>query len=143
MNQEDIGKDIYFLGNKYYDTNKEKCNKCNDILNKLNNNITEILIDGNNYENKKYFKPKEAKEYNIKLKFKNKLKDCSYMFSGCENIITINLNDFNTKYVTKMKRMFNGCINLKYINLIYKFIIINNIKCNRYVRNVSKMFKVN
>ena len=39
------------------------------------------------------------------------------MFAGCNNIIKINLNSFNSEYVTNMKYMFYKCNNLKNINL--------------------------
>ena len=34
----------------------------------------------------KYFRPKKEGEYKIELRFNINLTDCSYMFSGCENI---------------------------------------------------------
>ena len=36
----------------------------------------------------------------------------SYMFYGCNNLININLNSFDTKNVTKMNSIFEGSNNL-------------------------------
>ena len=118
VEKDDIKKDIYFLDNKIYDV-QEKVYICtHDNLKELNEDNTELLINNNNYKYKKFFVPEKEGEYNIKLTFKNYLIDCSYMFTGCENIVKINFTNFETKYVKKMNWMFNGCINLKYINLI-------------------------
>ena len=78
---------------------------------------TEIYLDYNKYEYKKYFIPEKDGEYNIRLKFNICLTDCSYMFAGCKNIISIKFNHFITKYITNMKYMFYGCRNLQNINL--------------------------
>ena len=117
IEKEDINRQIYFLSNKYYDINNNKYINCHDKYKILNNSNTELYINEIKSEFNKYFIPKEEGEYKIKLRFNIDLKDCSYMFTGCENIISINLFDFNTKNVTNMKRMFNECNKLKYINL--------------------------
>ena len=119
VEQEDIDnkKEIYFLSDKYYNFLEEKYIYCHEELKELNKDNTELYINNEKYEYKKYFIPKNRGLYDIKLKFKNKLKDCSYMFVGCERIIKINLNNFNTEEVINMKRMFNGCENLKYLDL--------------------------
>ena len=79
------------------------------------------------------------------------------MFSGCENIIKINLNEFNTKHVTNMKRMFNGCKNLENIDfsnfdtknvidissMFYHCEKLEFIDLSNFVtKNVQEMFKV-
>ena len=117
VGENDINKEVYFLDNKYYDSIEDKYKFTHDNLKELDESNTELYIDGIKKEYKKYFIPKEIKEYNIKLKFKNYLIDCCNMFSGCENIIKIDLTNFNTKYITKMDRIFYECINIKYINL--------------------------
>ena len=98
---------IYFLGHP---------NKNN--LKELNENNTEIYINNKRKEYKKYFKPRTEGEYNIKIKFKINLTDCSYMFAGCKNITQIDFLSFNTEHITTMKYMFYKCENLKYINLL-------------------------
>ena len=117
IRQKDINKKVYFLDNEYYDFEEEEYKNKHDNLKELDKSNTELYIDGIVEEYKKYFIPKEEKEYNIKLKFKINLIDCSYMFAGCKNIIKIDLTNFNTKYVIKMIGMFYGCLNMKYINL--------------------------
>ena len=42
--------------------------------------------------------------------------DCSYMFTGCENIININFKSFNTKNIMNMKYMFYDCTKLNNIS---------------------------
>ena len=117
IEQININKPVYFLDNGYYDSLENKDKFTHDNLKELNGLNTELYIDGIKEEYKKFFIPKEIREYNIKLIFKNYLIDCSYMFSGCENLIKIDLTNFNTKYVAKMNWMFYGCINVEYINL--------------------------
>ena len=80
IDKNDIHKEIYFLDN--YNNNN---------LKELNNLNSELYIDDiKQKEFKKYFIPIKEGEYNIKLKFKINLKDCSYMFAGCNKIININ-----------------------------------------------------
>ena len=83
-------------------------------MNELN---TELYINEKKEKYKKYFIPIGEGIYNINIKFNIYLTDCSYMFSGCENIININFISFNTNYIENMKYMFYGCKNLKYLNL--------------------------
>ena len=126
INEKDINKEIYFLDN--YDS-------CHDNLKELNELNTKIYIDNDekNHEYKKYFKPKEKKEYEIKLKFNINLTDCSYMCAGCKNIKKITFINFNTKNVTDMKYMFYKCENLKKINNILAFDTKNT-------KNIDYMF---
>ena len=119
VNKEDINKKIYFLDNVYEIDYVYYSN--HDNLKELNENNTELYRDGIGEKYKKYFIPKNEGEYNIKLKININLKNCSFMFSGSKNIIKINFNKFNTKYISNMKYMFYGCINLKI--LIY-FVLI-------------------
>ena len=131
VNKEDINKKIYFLDNEYEINDIKYSN--HDNLKELNENNTELYRDGIKEKYKKYFIPKNEGEYNIKLKININLKNCSFMFAGCKNIIKINFNKFNTKYISNMKYMFYGCINLKNINLF----CFNT----KYVIDMSYMFK--
>ena len=115
INKEDIGKNIYFLDNKYKD--KDLIYSSHDNLKELNELNTELYINEKKEKFKKYFIPIEEGIYNINIKFNINLTDCSYMFSGCGNIININFISFNTNNVENMKYMFYGCKNLKYLNL--------------------------
>ena len=45
------------------------------------------------------------------------MKDCSFMFYYCKNIINIDLSNFDTSNIINMERMFCGCENLIDINL--------------------------
>ena len=115
VEEEEINKDIYFLDNTdYIDENNIK--HYHDNLKELNELNTELYIYDKKYEFKKYFRPENQGEYKIKLKF-NDIKDCSFMFAGCENIININFINFNSENVKDMKYMFSGCINLKNLDL--------------------------
>ena len=117
--QEDVDnrKKINFLCYKYYNFKENKYIYCHGKLKELNKENTELFINDKKYEYKNYLIPKRKGLYSIKLKFNNKLKDCSYMFAGCEKIIKINLKNFNTKQVSNAERMFHGCENLQYLDL--------------------------
>ena len=119
-NENNIFNDIYFLDNDFFMNEKTKFNyKENKEIKKLleEGNI-EILINNDEYEdNKKYFKPNNEGIYKIKLIFMKKMKDCSYMFSGCLNIISIDLSSFDSSEVTNMHYMFGKCKYLEEINL--------------------------
>jgi len=97
IDQKDINKEIYFLDDKYFNFKNNKFIYCRNNLKELNQTNTELYINNIKYEYKKYFIPEKVGKYNIKLKFKINLTDCSFMFVGCENIIKINLSSFNTK----------------------------------------------
>ena len=56
----------------------------------------------------------------------------SYMFSGCDELTSLNLKYFVTTQVTNMSKMFNECRKLKTLN-VNKFITDN-------VENMSDMF---
>ena len=116
IKEKHLFKDIYFLDNTdYTDLNGEK--HLHDNLKELNNTNVDLYINNVKHEFKKYFTPETEGEYCIKLKFKINLKDCSFMFAGCKNIINIDLQSFITKDVTDMKYMFSGCKKLEYLDL--------------------------
>ena len=132
VDNNDIGNKIYFLDNyEYEDKQGLKHSHCN--LKELNMFNSELRINGEKTEYKKYFIPKREEIYTINLKFNINLTDCSYMFAGCENIVNINFISFITKDVTNMKYMFYNCYKMKNINL-YSFQTTN-------VRDMSGMFK--
>ena len=117
VDKKDIKKYLYFLDNYAYKDN-DGIEHCHDNLKELNNLNTELYIGDKKYDYNKYFKFDREGTYDINLKFNINLTDCSYMFAGCENIISINFVSFNTKYITNMKYMFCKCNNLKSINLL-------------------------
>jgi surface protein len=112
--------DIYFLDNDVFMSEKTPYNyKENEEIKKLlEEGSIEILINDNPLEDhKKYFKPEKEAIYEIQLNFKKKMTDCSYMFSGCMNIISIDLSSFDSSEVTNMHYMFGKCKYLEEINL--------------------------
>ena len=46
-----------------------------------------------------------------------KVTNMEHMFYNCENLIELNIKNFNTTNVTNMKSMFCGCENLKKLNI--------------------------
>ena len=50
------------------------------------------------------------------ITFSSSLTSCSYMFSGCNKIIEIDLTDFDSSQIKKINNMFDGCTSLKSIN---------------------------
>ena len=82
---------------------------------KLEENDLMIFIENIETKCLQYFRPTKAGIYNIKIKFKKKMKNCCYMFSDNKMIIEINLSCFDTRNVTNMKGMFNNASNIKNI----------------------------
>jgi len=116
IGQFDINNDIYFLDNtdgNYIDIGEHH----HDNLKELNELNTEIFINNKKYKYTKSFKPEKEGLYEIKIKFNIKIKDCSYMFCNCCNLINIDLSSFDTKNVINMSYMFYGCSNLTNIDL--------------------------
>ena len=102
IEEKDVNKNIYFLDNYYYDENDDK-KHTHDHLKELNENNTELYINNNKMEKyEKYFRPKKEGEYKIELRFGINLTDCSYMFSGCKNIRSIEFSNFTTTFITNM-----------------------------------------
>jgi len=106
ISKEDINKHIYFLDNSYR----------RDHLKELNESNVELYINNKKYKYQKYFKPEKEGIYIIKIKLKDNIKDCSFMFEG-KNIENIDLSSFDTKNITNMSNMFNGCSNLMKLDL--------------------------
>ena len=53
---------------------------------------------------------------NITLIWESKLDTLENVFESIENIIEVDLSKFDSSEITNMSGMFNGCINLQYIN---------------------------
>ena len=141
IDKKDTNKDIYFLDN--YENKDEEGNKYNyhgnlKELNKLN---ADLYINNYKTEYKKYFRPEKEGEYNFKLKFKNNLNDCSYMFAGCKNIININFLSFSIKNIISMKYMFYECENLKHINF-FSFNTKNVINMENMFYNCKSLINI-
>ena len=117
INKQDINKKIYFLDNADYIESKSHIKHFHDNLKELNKSNVDLYINNYRYQFEKYFIPDNEGIYKIKLKFKIYIKDCSFMFAGCKNIININFKNFNTKNTINMKYMFTGCTNIESLDL--------------------------
>ena len=122
IDENDINKEIYFLDNTDYTTYEIEyrtfIKHYHDNLKELNNDNTELYINGDKKEYKKYF---------------ISITDCSYMFYFCKNIIDIDLSNFDTTNVTDMNKMFSFCKSLKSLPDISNWNTTN-------VTNMSYMF---
>ena len=116
VDKKDINKNIYFLDNNDYKDDKKKISFNKHIL-ELNESNVDIYINDIKHKFQKYFEPIKDGEYNIKLKFKEFIVNCSYMFFCCSNIISIDLSEFYSNDINNMNHMFYWCKNLKKINL--------------------------
>ena len=134
-------KDIYFLENDKYiqNNNTYEYKEKNEELEELNENNTKVFINNNPYPFKKYFKPNETGEYEIKLIIIKTMQNLSYLFRGCENIASIDLSSFDTSKCTKMKYMFGKCFYLKDINLSH--LNTSNVIDMSYMFNKCKKLK--
>ena len=117
VGKQDIDKDIYFLDNTDYTEFKTNIKHFHDNLKELNKLNVNLYINDKKYEYKKYHRFKKEGIYEVKLEFKKNIKDCSFMFAGCYNIIDINFSSFNTVNVNNMQFMFTGCWNLTNLDL--------------------------
>ena len=122
IEENDIGKEIYFLDGGFHDNLKE-----------LNKDNTELYINGDKKEYKKYFIPEIAGIHIILLIFNISFTDCSHMFDSCNRIINIDFSNFDTTNVTNMSNMFDSCYLLRTLTGISKWNTAN-------VTNISDMF---
>ena len=128
----DINKNIGII-NSYEESKRNS----QEVLEEENYNEKEIKqceieINGTKRSFNYYFNFPAKGKYTIKYIFKNYLTKTNYMFSGCSNLINIDLSNFNTKNVISMSNMFSWCKSLTKLNLS-KFNTQN-------VINMSKMF---
>ena len=131
IERNDINKEIYFLDNYEYKDN-EGITHYHDNLKEINKLNTELYINDKKYKYKKYFKFEKEGINKINLLFDINLKDCSYMFAGCDKITSINFINFNCNNLLNMEYMFYKCKNLKKLNLFALD--------TKNVRNMSYMF---
>jgi surface protein len=124
--QKDVNQPVKILYNM-----KNVIEGCN--IRELNEKNTELYINNKRTKYKSYFIPEKEGEYKIELRFNINLTDCSYMFSGCENIKYINFSNFSTSNVKNMRCMFYGCKSLNSLPDISKWDTSN-------VEDMSYMF---
>ena len=117
IEKKDINKNIYFLDNTDFFDEEKKLNHFHDNLPELNKSNVDLFINNEKYEFKKYFIPKTEGVYTIKLQINIYIKNCSYMFYECINLINIDLSSFNTENTIDMSYMFAYCHNLLNIDL--------------------------
>jgi len=136
-------KDINILENEYYLMNdkpiKYQEKEKNKELEDLNENNIKLFINYEQVPFKKSFKPTKIGEYEIQLIFKKKMKNLSYLFRGCENIISIDLSSFDSSECINMKYMFGKCTNLEVINLTN--LNTSNVTDMSYMFNKCKKLK--
>jgi len=119
INENELGQKIYFIKeNEFY----------------LKNAI--LFINNEIYKSENYFKPKKEGIYKIKIIFNILLKDCSRLFSDCNNLINIDFSSFDSKNVTDMSYMFNDCKNL--IKLDFSSFDTKNVTDMSYMFNGCK-----
>ena len=109
-------KDVYFLESDIIRSENEPEHK---NIKSLNDSNVELYIDNKKVNFTKFIPSSslEEKDYDIRIVFKNKMNDCSYMFRGCTNIISLDLSSFDSSNVTDMKHMFSICTSMEKINL--------------------------
>ena len=141
VNYGDINEEIYFLDNyKYINQIKKRESGFLKEIENLKEKITFQIIDPKDkridmiFNNK--FIPKEKGNYSIEIEIPELIKDCSYMFYGCTNIIDIDLSNFDLQGATKMKDMFNYCINLQ--NVRFPQFPLEKITNTSYMFNYCK-----
>ena len=126
IEKSEVNKEIFFLDNMNIEEH------LHDNLKELDEKNVDFYINNVKYKYKKYFIPEEEGNYEIILKFKFFLKNCSYMFFDCKNINKIDLSGFDTKNITNMESMFDQCSNL--IDIDFSFFNTEN------VLNMKNMF---
>ena len=109
----------------------EKISFLSEENNEINKDNTELFIDKKKLNFQKNYEFKKGK-HEILLKFTTKLKNCNGMFKNCTNLISIDLDSFDSSDVENMEEMFCGCRNLISINLD----LLNTKK----LTNMKKMF---
>ena len=82
------------------------------LSNDFNTEPDEVLINGAGNNSCKNVCNMTEEKNNITLIFKNQIDSLENMFKGLNNIIEVNLSNFDTSYVTTMSSMFMGCYNL-------------------------------
>ena len=129
-----INKDIRII-NSFENVKRE--NKCADEDDdwkyenekEIKENI-EIKVNGKIIEFKYYYKFNKEGKHNIEYSFKNNLSKTCYLFYKCNNLININVTNFNTQNVTNMKSMFDGCSSLKNLDLSnFNTLNVTNMSC--------------
>ena len=87
----------------------------NELSNRQKSNILSIFVTNDVL---KFDKLRKSKNNNmLKIKWKNNLKSCRFMFLSMSNIVEIDLSNFDTSSVTDMSYMFYYCFSLSSLNV--------------------------
>ena len=116
VGSKDIKQKVYFLDNTNFSDWFTHKKHFHDFLKELNESNTKVYINGKEMIYKKYFIPEEEGIYDIKIVINKKMKDCSFMFSDCDKIISIDLSSFDASDATDISHMFYQCYQLESIN---------------------------
>ncbi len=115
VEEKDINKDIRII-NSMEEGHYKKYNipftYINEITKYCEISINNVKIDFSYF--RKFEKPGN---YDIIYRFSKLLTNTSYMFFGCDKIISLDFSNFKTEKVTAMICMFAGCISLKNLNV--------------------------
>ena len=114
---------ISILSKNFYDKNKDK--------------LTQIIINNkilgkNEFESNSLGFKSEKEKNDVTLIFNDYLTSTNNMFWLCEDIIEIDLSNFDTSHVKEMKSMFHGCSSLISLKL-------SNFETDK-VKDMSNMF---
>ena len=117
IQENDINKDIKIINNiigeTYIDHYDITFYFYNDQINSEN---IEIEVDGKIIPFSLYYNFKEKGTHLLKYYINKNLSNLSSIFRYCENIINIDMTNFNTKNITDMNTMFGCCKSLKNVN---------------------------
>ena len=121
---------LHDLNNDWDEIDKQSYNEAKKNIKLFEDNI-DLYIDGQKMKfNFTYQSDKN--EINVKLVFKTKLTNLSYMFLNCHTLKSIDLSSFDTSNANNMAHMFAGCSSLEFLDLS-SFNTTN-------VKNMSGMF---
>ena len=114
IEEEDINKDIRIINSleEYYKRTNQPFTEINEITNYCEISINNVKIGFSYFQ--KFEKPGK---YDIIYSFSKLLTNTSYMFYGCDKLISLDFSNFKTEKVAAMICMFYGCISLKNLNV--------------------------
>ena len=117
----DINKDIQIINSfenvKRINEYKDKEDDVNYENEKEIKENTIIKINGKLIKFSYLYKFEKEGIYKIVYSFKRNLKKTNHLFYRCNNLISLNLSNFNSQNITNMSNMFNNCGALIYLNL--------------------------
>ncbi len=91
--------EIKLFGEEFVNKNKDNC---------------KIIIEKIERDLIPFYKLNTSENIKVKLIITKQLEDMSYMFSGCESLVSLEgLSDWETEKVNNMEYMFSGCSSLK------------------------------